>query len=96
MGTVRNILFIMCGSALRADYVSCNGHPTLHTPRLEGHSLLLPLLGVTPLSANWTTPFGRRGNGDSGSGGRPVVPEDPRLQEARVVRYHGWTVGGGA
>ena len=34
-----------------------------------------------------------RGNGDSGSGGRPVVPEDPRLQEAQVVRYHGWTVG---
>jgi putative phosphoesterase len=34
-----------------------------------------------------------RGNGDSGSGGRPVVPQDPRLQEAQVVRYHGWTIG---
>ena len=34
-----------------------------------------------------------RGNGDNGSGGRPVVPADPRLQEAQVVRYHGWTIG---
>jgi putative phosphoesterase len=34
-----------------------------------------------------------RGNGDSGSGGRPVVPEDPQLQAAQVVRYHGRTVG---
>ena len=34
-----------------------------------------------------------RGNGDSGSGGRSVVPEDPRLQEAQVVKWHGWTVG---
>jgi hypothetical protein len=32
------------------------------------------------------------GNGDSGSDGCPVVPEDPPLQEAQVVRYHGWTV----
>ena len=34
MGTVRNILFIMCDQ-LRADYVSCNGHPTLHTPHID-------------------------------------------------------------
>ena len=34
MGTVRNILFIMCDQ-LRADYVSCNGHPTLHTPYID-------------------------------------------------------------
>ena len=34
-----------------------------------------------------------RGNGDSGSGGRPVVPEDPRLRKPQVVRYHGWIVG---
>ena len=34
MGTVRNILFIMCDQ-LRADYISCNGHPTLHTPHLD-------------------------------------------------------------
>lgn len=34
-----------------------------------------------------------RGNGDEGSGGREVVPEDPRLQEAQVVTHHGWTLG---
>lgn len=34
MGTVRNILFIMCDQ-LRADYLSCNGHPTLETPHLD-------------------------------------------------------------
>ena len=26
-----------------------------------------------------------RGNGDNGSGGRPVVPDDPRLDDAQVV-----------
>ena len=34
MGTVRNVLFIMCDQ-LRADYLSCNGHPTLHTPHID-------------------------------------------------------------
>lgn len=34
-----------------------------------------------------------RGNGDNGSGGRPLVPHDPRLEEAQVVAYHGWTLG---
>ncbi len=34
MGTVRNILFIMCDQ-LRADYLSCNGHPTLDTPHID-------------------------------------------------------------
>ena len=34
-----------------------------------------------------------RGNGDNGSGGRPVVPDDPRLQETQVVTYASWTVG---
>ena len=34
MGTVRNVFFIMCDQ-LRADYVSCNGHPTLHTPHID-------------------------------------------------------------
>ena len=32
---VRNILFIMCDQ-LRADYLSCYGHPRLHTPHLDG------------------------------------------------------------
>jgi arylsulfatase A-like enzyme len=34
MGTVRNILFIMCDQ-LRADYLSCNGHATLETPHID-------------------------------------------------------------
>ena len=35
MGKVRNILFIMCDQ-LRADYLSCAGHPTLETPHIDG------------------------------------------------------------
>ena len=35
MGAVRNILFIMCDQ-LRADYLSCAGHPTLETPHIDG------------------------------------------------------------
>jgi arylsulfatase A-like enzyme len=34
MGSVRNLLFIMCDQ-LRADYLSCNGHPTLETPHID-------------------------------------------------------------
>jgi arylsulfatase A-like enzyme len=34
MGSVRNFLFIMCDQ-LRADYLSCNGHPSLHTPHID-------------------------------------------------------------
>ncbi len=34
-----------------------------------------------------------RGNGDDGSGGRPVVPEDPRLREAVVTKGAGFTIG---
>ena len=34
MGTVRNILFIMTDQ-LRADYLSCMGHPSLETPHLD-------------------------------------------------------------
>jgi arylsulfatase A-like enzyme len=32
--TVRNILFIMCDQ-LRWDYLSCTGHPHLHTPNID-------------------------------------------------------------
>ena len=35
MGQVRNILFIMCDQ-LRGDYLSCNGHPHLDTPHIDG------------------------------------------------------------
>jgi len=34
VGTVRNILFIMCDQ-LRWDYLSCYGHPTLQTPNID-------------------------------------------------------------
>ncbi|MEE8303261.1 MAG: sulfatase-like hydrolase/transferase, partial [Candidatus Tectomicrobia bacterium] len=34
MGAVRNFLFIMCDQ-LRADYLSCNGHPTLETSYID-------------------------------------------------------------
>jgi arylsulfatase A-like enzyme len=34
MGAVRNILFIMCDQ-LRWDYLSCYGHPRLHTPNID-------------------------------------------------------------
>lgn len=34
MGQVRNILFIMCDQ-LRADYLGCNGHPTIRTPNID-------------------------------------------------------------
>jgi len=34
MGTVRNVLFIMCDQ-LRADHLSCYGHPALETPNID-------------------------------------------------------------
>ncbi len=34
-----------------------------------------------------------RGNGDDGSGGREIVPEDPRLHEAVVTQCAGYTLG---
>lgn len=34
-----------------------------------------------------------RGNGDNGSGGRPLVPDDPRLREAQVIACRGWSIG---
>ncbi len=34
MGSVRNILFIMCDQ-LRWDYLSCTGHPSLDTPNID-------------------------------------------------------------
>ncbi len=35
MTATRNILFIMADQ-LRADYLSCYGHPTLKTPNIDG------------------------------------------------------------
>ena len=42
MPGVRNILFVMCDQ-LRADYLSCMGHPTLETPHIDS----LAARGVT-------------------------------------------------
>jgi arylsulfatase A-like enzyme len=42
MSAVKNILFIMCDQ-LRADYLSCYGHPRLHTPHIDA----LAARGVT-------------------------------------------------
>jgi arylsulfatase A-like enzyme len=39
MAAVRNILFIMCDQ-LRADYLSCYGHPHLATPHIDGLAAL--------------------------------------------------------
>ena len=35
MTGIRNVLFIM-SDQLRADYLSCYGHPTLKTPHIDG------------------------------------------------------------
>ncbi len=34
-----------------------------------------------------------RGNGDNGSGGRPLCPEDPRLKEDWVLEWEGFRIG---
>ncbi len=34
-----------------------------------------------------------RGNGDDGGGGRPVCPDDPRLQEAWTFEWEGFRIG---
>ncbi|MDA1310963.1 MAG: sulfatase-like hydrolase/transferase, partial [Proteobacteria bacterium] len=34
MDPVKNILFIMCDQ-LRADYLSCYGHPYIQTPHID-------------------------------------------------------------
>ena len=39
------------------------------------------------------TTYAARGNGDDGSGGRPVQPEDPRLREAWLLELGGLRIG---
>jgi len=51
MGKVRNFLFIMCDQ-LRADYLSCYGHPTLETPHIDA----LAARGVTFTQAYCQSP----------------------------------------
>ena len=52
MADVRNILFIM-SDQLRADYLSCYGHPTLKTPHIDG----LAKRGVTYTRAYTPAPL---------------------------------------
>jgi putative phosphoesterase len=37
--------------------------------------------------------YAARGNGDDGSGGRDVSPDDPRLRETWLVEYNGFKIG---
>lgn len=39
------------------------------------------------------TTFAARGNGDDGSGGRPVQPDDARLREAWLIDFGGLRIG---
>ena len=45
---VKNVLFIMCDQ-LRADHLSCFGHPHLHTPHLDA----LAARGVKAEQEGW-------------------------------------------
>ena len=58
----------------------------LHAGDLHCLTVLDWLQDIAPVLA-------ARGNGDNGLGGRPVVPDDPRLREAQVVTRHGWRLG---
>lgn len=50
-------------------------------------------LGVIDELSKVATTWVARGNGDDGSGGRPVQPEDPRLKEAWVLELGGLRFG---
>jgi len=50
-------------------------------------------LGVIDLLDRIAPTFAARGNGDDGSGGRPVQPDDPRLREAWELELGGLRIG---
>jgi putative phosphoesterase len=50
-------------------------------------------LGVIDALERVAPTFAARGNGDDGSGGRPVQPDDPRLREAWEVELGGLRIG---
>ena len=58
----------------------------LHAGDIHELSLIDELERVAPI-------FVARGNGDDGSGGRPVQPEDPRLREGWLLKLAGLRVG---
>ena len=58
----------------------------LHAGDIHDLSVIDELPEVAPTSV-------ARGNGDDGSGGRPVQPEDPRLREGWLLELAGLLVG---
>ena len=58
----------------------------LHAGDIYDHSVLDALHSVAPL---WAV----RGNGDDGSGGRPVQPDHPRLRPTWTAEFGGLTIG---
>ena len=58
----------------------------LHGGDIHDISLIDELEKVAPI-------YVARGNGDDGSGGRPVQPEDPRLREAWSLEFEGFRFG---
>jgi putative phosphoesterase len=64
------------------DGVDC----ILHAGDIHDLSVIDQLSEVAPT-------FSARGNGDDGSGGRPVQPEDPRLREGWLLELAGLRVG---
>jgi putative phosphoesterase len=58
----------------------------LHGGDLHELSVLHALAEVAPV-------YAARGNGEDGSGGRPVTPDDPRLRESWLLDLDGLRVG---
>ena len=58
----------------------------LHGGDIHDVSLLDELAAVAPL-------YAARGNGEDGSGGRPIQPDHPLLREAWVLEFEGLSVG---
>jgi uncharacterized protein len=58
----------------------------LHGGDLHELSVLHALADVAPV-------YAARGNGEDGSGGRPVTPDDPRLRESWLLELGGVRVG---
>lgn len=58
----------------------------LHAGDIHHLSVLDELEKIAPV-------FAARGNGDDGSGGRDVQPDDPRLKEAWLIERNGFYIG---
>lgn len=58
----------------------------LHGGDIHELDLLDKLAEIAPV-------YSARGNGEDGSAGRPVQPDDPRLRESWVFEFEGFTIG---